>query len=251
MGEIDPAIAVVLCDAIQASLSSELGDPVEIIDVSAQGYRWDFEAKGSDGCILRRISHTTTESDHRRRAMAEVFGDVGLAVEERLEQLGVRDRGLSIHGQDLPKRRAERRALGRIIADRVASMAPSFEGDLVEIAESHGLLNDPLYEAFSEIYVRQFPIGRSSVVSFSDQRLWGWEPPLHEVLIPIIERKAGRHRELAPELSLIIQLVNHEALREADLNEIRQVLAGTKMFRSIYVALERYPSRDFEVRRVN
>src|SRR5205814_1025477 len=161
-----------------------------------------------------------------------------------LEQLDIRDRVISLHAHELPKHSNHRRDLGRLLADRIASFFPPQRLELEDLTGSDAAaLEDPLFKAFNEVTVLPYPIGRSSVVSASDERFFRWVPPLSHVVLPVIEKKLTRHGVGAADLTLVIHLVEHEILNEDSLAEVRAALAEPhRAFRSIYLVREQYPS---------
>jgi len=238
--------------ALEPLLILELGEPVEIIDLSAQQKRWDFEAlsRGS-GSVLRRISHTRTECPATRAAMSEMWKDIAPATEQRLEELGVRDRAVSLHAHELPSNRERRRELGRILAERIAGL-PQRSLELSDLTgDDPSVVEDPLFRAFNDVTVLPCPVGRSIVAAGSDERLWRWKPPLWEIILPCLQEKIRKHGAEAASMTLVIHLVEYETLNPETIAEVRAILKERhRVFCSLYVVQERHPSREFDARRV-
>jgi hypothetical protein len=242
VADLDPQTAEELCSALAAPLAVELGAPALLRDVTGQNLRWDLEASdASTGQLLRRISCVRSVSQRIAHTLAHVGNEFWRDVDVELGAARVEGCSVGIGIRALPKRRAERRLVAASLAQRVRDHRDDGTPLLLDPIESirQGLRpdHDPLAKYFYDIELlpAERP-GPARVSSATHDDLGYRIPDLHEEVLPVVAKKQRKHRELAWDLTLVVE-VHDAGLTEGGLAEARASLAEAhRGFRSVYLA---------------
>jgi hypothetical protein len=256
LADLDEKTGDALSRALEQVLAIELEQPVRCKDVSRHGYRWDVEAYADgNGDLVRRVSHTRAVSEVEEMALAEIVTDITPSIEQRLAELGIRGCLVSYHAHVLPTSRQRRRKLGRLVADYVATTITrerSTSYDLMSlIAERRHAERNPIFFAFHDVSVDRVGADMPAMVLGStDDRLWSWERSLASIIVPVIDRSVRKHRELVPDLTLVIEL-RHEPMTVGAVRELAAALGEEqRAFKSLYLGKLRFPAWEMELVRV-